>query len=98
MDELKGVGYDGTDINTGSKNNVIRQLEMFTAHPLQWHLYLLHTNEIPLRYLIQYLDGKTNDPKGFSAAIGKMRENCKNYPLSHLNQLKWNCQLLIQMN
>ena len=97
MDELKAVGCDGTVINTGSKNGVIRQLEMFTAHPLQWHICLLHTNELPLQHLIQHLDGKTNDPRGFSGAIGKMLENVKNYLFSDLNQLKWICQLLIQM-
>ena len=41
------------------------------------HICLLHTNELPLRHLLQHLDEKTNDSRGFTAAIGKMLENCE---------------------
>ena len=54
---------------------------MFIAHSLQWHICLLHTNELPLWHLIQRLDGKTNNPRGFSGAIEKMLENCVRFEL-----------------
>ncbi|KAK4880463.1 hypothetical protein RN001_008609 [Aquatica leii] len=76
VDELQAVGCDGTVINTGLKNGVIRQLEKSIGRLLQWQVCLLHTKELPLRYLMQHLDRKTNDPEGFSGAIGKTLENC----------------------
>ncbi|ESN96201.1 hypothetical protein HELRODRAFT_163242 [Helobdella robusta] len=77
INELKAIGCDGTVINTGLTNGVIRQLELFIGRPLQWHICLLHTNELPLRLLIQFLDGKTSNPRCFSGEIGKMLENCE---------------------
>ncbi|ESO05609.1 hypothetical protein HELRODRAFT_171263 [Helobdella robusta] len=77
INELKAIGCDGTVINTGLTNGVIRQLELFIGRPLQWHICLLHTNELPLRHLIQFLDGKTSNPRCFSGEIGKMLENCE---------------------
>ncbi|ESN92992.1 hypothetical protein HELRODRAFT_165142 [Helobdella robusta] len=65
INELKAIGCDGTVINTGLTNGVIRQLELFIGRPLQWHICLLHTNELPLRHLIQFLDGKTSNPRCF---------------------------------
>jgi len=32
---------------------------------------LLHTNELPLRHLLELLDGVTHEPNSFSGAIGK---------------------------
>ncbi|CAH1115791.1 unnamed protein product [Psylliodes chrysocephalus] len=37
--------------------------------PLQWMICLLHTNELLLRHLMNYLNGKTTEPKGFSGDI-----------------------------
>lgn len=77
------VGCDGTVINTGLKNGVIRQLEVSVGHSVQWFICLLHANELPLRHLIQNLDGKTNDPKGFSGVIGKSLEKCQLMPVAN---------------
>ena len=77
LEQVKTDGCDGTVINTGWKNDVISQLELFLGRPVQWLICLLHTNELPLRHLIQHLDGKTNHPTGFKGATGKILENCK---------------------
>ena len=66
LEEVKTVGCDGTVTNTGWKNGVISQLELFLGRPVQWLICLLHTNELPLCHLIQHLDGKTNHPTGFN--------------------------------
>ena len=77
LEQVKAVGCDGTVTNTGWKNGVISQLELFLGRPVQWLICLLHTNELPLRHLIQHLDRKTNHPTGFKGAIRKMLENCE---------------------
>ena len=61
---MQAVGCDGTVVNTGYKNGIIRQLELSMGRPLQWFVCLLHTNELPLRHQLQHLDGKTTGPKG----------------------------------
>ena len=45
LEQVKAVGCDGIVTNTGWKNGVISQLELFLGRPIQWLLCLLHTNE-----------------------------------------------------
>lgn len=45
--------------------------------PLQWLICLLHCNELPLRALIQHLDGKTAGPGQFKGPIGKLLDDCE---------------------
>lgn len=71
------IGCDGTVVNTGFKNGVIRQIELSLGKPVQWFICLLHANELPLRHLVQQLDGKTNDPRGFTGTIGKLLDRCE---------------------
>ncbi|GBN65783.1 hypothetical protein AVEN_265437-1 [Araneus ventricosus] len=47
------------------------------ARPLQWVVCQLHSNEHPLRRLIEHLDGSTTGPQGFSGSIGKILSNCE---------------------
>jgi len=76
LNELLGIGCDGTATNIGSKGGVIRLLELSFNKPLQWAPCLLHTNELPLRHLMRYLDGKTTGPECFSGPIGSALTNC----------------------
>ena len=71
VDELKVVGTDGTASMTGRFNGFIRLLEELVKKPLQWVICLLHTNELPLRHIFTYLDGKTGSPETFTGPIGK---------------------------
>ena len=50
------VGCDSTNGNTGAAGGVIQFLEKAKGHPLQRFIYLLHTNELPLRHLFLKLD------------------------------------------
>jgi len=68
-DDVKVIGCDGTNVNTRHTGGVIRQLEVTIEHSLQWFVCLLHANELPLRHLIQHLDGSTTGPRGFSLAV-----------------------------
>ena len=80
-DHLVAVGCDGTNVNTGVNRGVIRLLEEHFQRPLQWFVCLLHTNELPLRHIIQKLDGGTTGPKAFTGPIGRLLSNCEELPV-----------------
>ena len=74
---LRAIGCDGTNVNTGTINGVIVGLEKTLKSSLQWIGCQLHANELPLRHLMQKLDGKTNGPAGFTGKIGKALKDCE---------------------
>ena len=47
----------------------------------------MHTNELPLRHLLQHLDGKTTGPKGYWGEIGKNLENCEKRPIIQFRKI-----------
>ena len=73
---LRAIGCDGTVVNTGSKNEVVRQLEKAAGRSLQWLICQLHANELPPRNLLQNLDGKTKKPSTFTGTLGKKLKKC----------------------
>lgn len=77
LNSLVAIGCDGTNTNTGRKNGIIVLLEKRFGKPMQWLICQLHANELPLRHLIQHLDGKTTGPAAFSGPIGKMLKTCE---------------------
>lgn len=87
LDKLEVVGCDGTVINTGFRNSVIRQIEIHVGRPLQWSICLLHYNELPFRYLFQHLDGNTTGPIGYSGPIGKVIPDCERLPVVDFNPI-----------
>lgn len=88
LSTIVAVGCDGTVVNTGAKNGIIRQLEVNVKRPLQWFICLLHANELPLRHLLQDLDGKTTGPTGFSGHIGKLLESCEKLPVVKFEKIE----------
>jgi len=80
-DDLRAVGCDGTNVNTGAVGGVIRIMELKLRRPLQWLICLLHTKELPLRHLMQKLDGGTQGPDVFSGIIGKALKTCEQLPV-----------------
>ena len=73
--EIIAIGCDGTAVNTGKKNGVITKLKNNFQRPLQWIICLLHANELPLRHLIEEIDGKTG-LKSFQGPIGRLLSSC----------------------
>src|SRR6185436_21130190 len=69
VNKLAAVGCDGTNVNIGAHNGVIRLLEVEMQKPLQWLVCQLHANELPLRHLFEHLDGATSSPCAFSGPI-----------------------------
>ncbi|KAK4883922.1 hypothetical protein RN001_000193 [Aquatica leii] len=39
ISEVQAIGCDGTAVNTGHKNGILRQLELSLSRPLQWFVY-----------------------------------------------------------
>ncbi|CAH0562903.1 unnamed protein product [Brassicogethes aeneus] len=66
---LVAIGCDGTVVNTGNKNGAIRMLELYLDRPVQWLICLFHANELPLRHLMQKLDGPSTGPHGYSELV-----------------------------
>ena len=49
LKKLKVVGAYGIVGNTGSTDGTISYIETKLSRPLQWSIYLLHLNKIPLK-------------------------------------------------
>lgn len=81
VDKLVAVACDGTNVNTGQHKGVIRLIEEELGKPLQWLVCMLHGNELPLRHLLQHLDGSTTGPRAFSGPIGKALPLCHLMPI-----------------
>ena len=91
-DELHAIGCDGTNVNTGAVGGVIRLLELTLRRPLQWLICLLNANELPLRHLMQKLDGGTQGPNVFSGFIGKALQTCEQLPVVQYSTIMFeNC-------
>lgn len=88
--DLVAIGCDGTNVNTGVDNGVIRLMEVSLERPLQWLICMLHINELPLRHLFQHLDGETSGPRAYSGPIGKSLKKCENLPLVKFSPIKGN--------
>lgn len=85
---LNAIGCDGTVVNTGNKNGAIRMMELYLKRPVQWLICLFHANELPLRHLLQKLDGPSTGPSGYSGTIGKALETCENLPVVSFNPIQ----------
>lgn len=72
---LQAIGGDSTNMNTGWQGGVMQWIERKIGRKLVWIVCDLHTNELPLRHLIQELDGKTLSNNGWSGPLGKMLDS-----------------------
>ena len=80
------LGGDSTASNTGHKGGVLTHLESLLGHKCQWNICAIHTNELPIRHLIQKLDGPTTYKDGFTGKIGKL--------LNKVEELEYNPNFL----
>ena len=89
-ERFRVVGCDGARVNTGPDKGVIRILEERLQRPLQVVICLLHLNELPLRALMDLLDGPTKGPKLFAGPIGKAIENFEKQPVVDFEPIQGN--------
>lgn len=71
----------GTVTNAGPEGGVIRLYELHLKHPLQWLVFQLHFNELPLRALFSALDGPTTGPACFSGEVGSILTKSVELPI-----------------
>jgi len=81
LSKIIALGCDGTNVNTGKNDGIIRLLKEQFGRPLQWLICQLHGNELPLRHLLQHLDGVTTGPRAFSGTIGKAIASWESLPI-----------------
>lgn len=86
--KLSAIGCDGMVVNTEKNAGVIRLLEMELGRPLQWVICQLHCNELPLRHILEHLDGATTGPRSFSGPIGKSLSNCEQLPIVQFQKIE----------
>lgn len=58
FNEFVGLGNDGENLKVGCAGGVNYYIEAELGRPLHWFVCLLHMNELPLKNLINKLDGK----------------------------------------
>jgi hypothetical protein len=75
-----------------------KKVELKLNKPLQRLVCQLHANELPLRHLVEKLDGKTSGPRGFTGPIGKLLPNCESLPLVEFEQIDAEEQLVDSEN
>lgn len=71
---LRALVCDGAAVNTDKNNGVIQKIELHLQRPLQWLICLMHANKLPLRKLMEVVDGKTTGPKTSGGHIAGMLE------------------------
>ncbi|GBM13747.1 hypothetical protein AVEN_90012-1 [Araneus ventricosus] len=76
------LGCDGTVVNTGEFNGVIRSLELKLHRPIQWIICLLHFNEFPLRHLSER---KSSGPSSYTGDIGQNLKKGEKLPFVAFN-------------
>ena len=77
---LKLIGADSTNLNTGSKEGAIALLEQKLEKRLVGSICMLHTNELPLRHLIQKLDGPTGSGNTLTGPAGRLLPQTQSLP------------------
>ena len=59
-------GGDSTPVNTGASGRIMHLLEVLLGRRLVRVICELHTNELPLRHIIEQLDGPTSGANSFT--------------------------------
>ena len=68
------IGRVGSNVNTDMKNGVIKRVEDTIWRPVHLFVCVLHSNELPLRHLLNSVEGKTSGPRRFTRPFGKQQQ------------------------
>lgn len=94
INEIKAIGCDGTNTNTGHNGGVIRLLEVEWEKPMQWNVCMLHLNELPFRALLEKLDGAYTSKGTLSGPIGKKLNEVETFPVVAFEKIDFHCNIL----
>ena len=56
---------------------------MMLGHKCHWSICILHINDLPLRHLVEKLDGPTTSKDGFTGPIGKLLSKVNELPINY---------------
>lgn len=65
----------------------LTKIEHFVGHPLHWSICLLHMKEMPLRHLLQKLDGPTQGPRVWSESVGSSLDGVESLTIVRFNKI-----------
>ena len=84
-ESLSALVCDGTNNNTGKRNEIVRNLEESLGRPLQWLVCLLHFNKLPFRKYFATVDGgTTTGPLSSSGVIASVLDyDPKDLPIAN---------------
>ena len=86
INTLEAVGGDGCNTNTGNVGGVFQWIEKKCGKKLVWLICCLHSNEHPLRHLIENLNGKTLSNNKWSGNISQVAGLCYRHGYQQLCQ------------
>lgn len=92
--DIKAIGCDGTNANTGHIGGVIRSFEHQNNLPVQWIVCMLHGIELHLRTMIENLDGPFKSKDNLSGPIGKMLNGCEKLKVVRFEPIDFPCDIL----
>ena len=82
-DSIQVIGGDSTNTITGWTGGALSHLEKLLGHKCIWSVCMIHLNELPLRHLIETLDGKTCSANKFKGEIGKILPKVYELPINY---------------
>ncbi|GBM90723.1 hypothetical protein AVEN_197234-1 [Araneus ventricosus] len=88
LDDISNLifqGCEGTVVNTGFFNGVIRRHELKLHRPIQWIICLHHFNEFPLQHLFE---PKSSGSSSYIGDIGRNLKACEKLPLVAFNSIE----------
>lgn len=91
---ISALGGESTAMNTGRKGGTITLVENLLGRKLTWLICSLHTGELPLRHLIQQLDGPTSSDRTFSGPLGKCLNGVTQLPVAEFEPVTVGEQLI----
>ena len=77
------IGGNSTNAMTGWRGGSLTHLEKMLNHKCHWSICMLHINELPLRHLVEKLDGATTSRDGFTGPIGKLLSKVHDLPINY---------------
>ena len=82
-ESIQVIGGDSTNTITGWIGGALTHLEKLLGHKCMWIVCMIHLNELPLRHLIETLDGKTCSANKFKGEIGKLLPKVNELPINY---------------
>ena len=80
---IQVIGGDSENAMTGWNGGALCHLEKLLGHRCVWSVCMIHTNELPLKHLIEKLDGTTHSVSGFKGPIGKLLGKVHEMPVNY---------------